>query len=395
MASTVESCMGLITLNERNLNSMIEALGLPAVANTGKGHKSVLANYLTANIELYGKNVGRAAMDGGLMHAKKNKDIEDLFKHAEPPLLDDYTKKELKAVLTFGMMKIRNFDRLSRGKIADLVQKSWDALYVNYQNKQGEAAASSSEEESAQGDEEEEESGQEESVQEDDQEDDSTSNEQEGSAEEVSKEVPKESEVKIYIMDESIDISRALQPKEGGKKVNVKAKVLAGEGFDVISMSFTYVFATEVADLIAEVVAYTGLDAIDFYMVYHSKVMESYRRVGDYLDQSEDKDVWLVVRVRGGGDGRPKRSRAADEDSGDELSQLLFIPTAKDGDIPLFTEILKLTEFDLQKWILDMPLSDLEKLSAITQTTGKTGNVNKLLKPHMQLVHNFMALKDP
>ena len=51
-------------------------------------------------------------------------------------------------------------------------------------------------------------------------------------------------------------------------------------------------------------------------------------------------------------------------------------------------------EFDIKAWVSNLSMSDLGKLTAMIANQGKSGHINKLLKPHMQFVAKFNALKE-
>ena len=51
-------------------------------------------------------------------------------------------------------------------------------------------------------------------------------------------------------------------------------------------------------------------------------------------------------------------------------------------------------DFNIQQWIATMEVQELDKFIAVIQNQGKTGDISKTLKPHMQFVKNFVALKD-
>jgi hypothetical protein len=56
--------------------------------------------------------------------------------------------------------------------------------------------------------------------------------------------------------------------------------------------------------------------------------------------------------------------------------------------------ILQNGEFNIPDWVNSLTTDDLGKLSSIVSIPSKTGNLNKLLKPHMQFVKQFEELKD-
>ena len=51
-------------------------------------------------------------------------------------------------------------------------------------------------------------------------------------------------------------------------------------------------------------------------------------------------------------------------------------------------------DFNIQQWIATMEVQELDKFIAVIQNQGKTGDISKTLKPHMQFVKNFVALKE-
>ena len=192
--------------------------------------------------------------------------------------------------------------------------------------------------------------------------------------------------MKIFVMDEGFDICKIPEPKLDGKSVNVKAHIHWDGEVRVVTIAFTYVFQTEVSDLVAEIKDYTNLAETDFYLVYNGKLMEHYRRLGEYLDNNLCKDVWLTVRIRGGGG---KRGRAVIDDG-----PILFNPVPLATDHPLVAKCLSFTDLDLPDRISKLSLDSLQKLQKAIIESPKPGQTLFLVKPYLPSITEYSELQE-
>lgn len=102
-----------------------------------------------------------------------------------------------------------------------------------------------------------------------------------------------------------------------------------------------------------------------------------------------------VARMNGGGEGQGRRRPRQEIEEEDAVSSLFFVPTPAEDDIPLFQDVLRIKDINLDTWASTLDISQLQQLLDIIkkQKEVRTGHVNTIVNPYMQFQKEFNALK--
>ena len=195
------------------------------------------------------------------------------------------------------------------------------------------------------------------------------------------------------------------------KQVSIIARKVSGED---VTMKAFYNKQTTVNNLIDDITVSTGLDGDTMALGWHGKRMDGYRTVEDYLMDSEDKRLFIIVKVKGGGKrasstSTTKATKKSKEEKMEEKTgelQLAMLQLTSAGESLPFTQhvVVHIEEFkqhmsgaDGDKIITTaLNVANLEKLRALQACLGSHDELTRMSAISkaifMQDMHNITAI---